>query len=72
MRPSPSSSARIDEYSPVAPKDNLESVQDAAYELLRFSKTAVPDLLNRVGFQAEVDRQMRLASGKDIYSVPLR
>jgi hypothetical protein len=63
--------SRTDEYNPVAPKDVLESVQDAAYDLLRFSKSTLPDLLNRAGFQAEVDRQMRLASGRDTYSVPL-
>ena len=63
--------SRRDEYNPVAPKDRLESVQDAAYELLRFSKSTMPDVVIRAGFQAEVDRQMRLASGKDTYSVPL-
>ncbi|HWH61516.1 MAG TPA: hypothetical protein VN682_28090 [Terriglobales bacterium] len=64
--------SRTDEHNPVAPKNNLESVQDAAYELLRFSKSTMPDLVNRAGFQAEVDRQTRLASGKDVHSVPLR
>ncbi|HEX7360312.1 MAG TPA: hypothetical protein VF283_07455 [Bryobacteraceae bacterium] len=64
--------SRRDEHKPIAPKNQLESVQDAAYDLLRFSKLTISDLVNRAAFQTEVGRQMRLASGKDAYSVPLR
>jgi hypothetical protein len=64
--------SRRDRFNPIAPKHNIEAVQDAAYDLLRFSTTTTPDLLNREVFQAEADRQKRLASGRDTYSVPLK
>jgi hypothetical protein len=64
--------SRRDRFNPIAPKHNIEAAQDAAYDLLRFSTTTTPDLLNREAFQSQANRQKRLASGRDIYSVPLK
>lgn len=58
---------RTANYRPKAPKDNLESVQDAADDLLRFTASAVPNLVQRTAFQSHVDRLTRLASGNDSY-----
>jgi hypothetical protein len=64
--------ARRDGLNPIAPKNNIEAVQDAVHDLLRFSTTTTPDLLNRDVFRMETERQKRLASGRDTYSVRLR